>query len=63
MTIKEMYNKGIITLDQCEDLLSRTCFYRPSEYEVRLEGGYVILNIYEQVSNYELELDTHHLGI
>ena len=63
MSIKEMYNRNLITLEVCEDLLNRTCFYKRSEYEVRLEDGKIILDIYEQNSTVEYELDTHHWGI
>ena len=63
MSIKEMYNRNLITLEVCEDLLNRTCFYKRSEYEVRLEDGKIILDIYEHHRTVEYDLDTHHWGI
>ena len=63
MSIKELYNRNLITLEVCEDLLNRTCFYKRSEYDVRLEDCKIILDIYEQNSNVEYDLDTHHWGI
>ena len=57
MDIKELYNKGIITLQQCEDLLNRTAFYKRSEYELRLENGKIILDIFSQPSITKYSLD------
>jgi hypothetical protein len=63
MDIKTLYNKSLITYEICEDVLNRTAFYKPSEYELRLEDGKIILDIFSQPSTTEYDLESHHLGI
>lgn len=60
---KTLYNQSRITLEICEDILNRTCFYRKSEYELRLEEGKIILDIFTQPSVTEYEIFDNHLGI
>jgi hypothetical protein len=63
MDIKTLYNKSLITYEICEDVLNRTAFYKPSEYELRLEDGKIILDIFSQPSTTEYDLESHHIGI
>ena len=63
MDIKTLYNRSLITYEICEDVLNRTAFYKRSEYELRLEDGKIILDIFSQPSTTEYEIDTHHWGI
>lgn len=63
MDIKTLYNKSLITYEICEDVLNRTAFYKPNEYELRLEDGKIILDIFSQPSITEYNIDTHHWGI
>lgn len=63
MDIKELFNQGIITYDVCEDLLNRTCFYKDNEYELRIEQGLLILDIFSQAGNVAYDIDYHHWGI
>ena len=60
---KTLYNQSRITLDICEDILNRTCFYNRSEYELRLEEGRIILDIFSQPSVTEYDIFDNHLGI
>ena len=60
---KTLYNQSRITLEICEDILNRTCFYNRSEYELRLEEGRIILDIFSQPSVTEYEINEYHLGI
>jgi hypothetical protein len=60
---KTLYNQSRITLEICEDILNRTCFYNRSEYELRLEEGRIILDIFSQPSVTEYEIFDNHLGI
>jgi len=60
---KTLYNQSRITLEICEDILNRTCFHRKSEYELRLEEGKIILDIFTQPSVTEYEIFDNHLGI
>ena len=60
---KKLYNQSRITLEICEDILNRTCFYNRSEYELRLEEGRIILDIFSQPSVTEYEIFDNHLGI
>ena len=63
MDIKTLYNKSLITYEICEDVLNRTAFYKPNEYELRLEDGKIILDIFTQPSTTEYETINHHIGI
>jgi hypothetical protein len=60
---KTLYNQSRITLEICEDILNRTCFYNRSEYELRLEEGRIILDIFSQPSVTEYDIFDNHLGI
>lgn len=60
---KTLYNQSRITLEICEDILNRTCFYQKSEYELRLEEGRIILDIFSQPSVTEYDIFDNHLGI
>lgn len=60
---KTLYNQSRITLEICEDILNRTCFYQKSEYELRLEDGRIILDIFSQPSVTEYDIFDNHLGI
>ena len=63
MDIKTLYRKNIATYEICEDVLNRTAFYKPHEYELRLENGKIILEIFTQPSTVEYGIDLHHWGI
>jgi hypothetical protein len=63
MDAKTLYNQSRITLEICEDILNRTCFYNRGEYELRLEEGRIILDIFSQPSVTEYEINEYHLGI
>jgi len=63
MDAKTLYNQSRITLEICEDILNRTCFYNKSEYELRLEEGRIVLDIFSQPSVTEYEINEYHLGI
>lgn len=60
---KTLYNQSRITLEICEDILNRTCFYNKSEYELRLEEGKIVLDIFTQPSVTEYDIFDNHLGI
>lgn len=63
MDIKTLYNKSLITYEICEDVLNRTAFYKRNEYELRLEDGKIILDIFSQPSTTEYDLESNHIGI
>jgi hypothetical protein len=67
MDAKTLYNKSLITYEVCEDVLNRTAnrtaFYKRGEYELRLEDGKIILDIFSQPSTTEYDLQNNHIGI
>ena len=63
MDAKTLYNKSLITYEICEDVLNRTAFYKKDEYELRLEDGKIILDIFSQPSITEYDVDNNHIGI
>jgi len=56
MSESEMFNRGLIPFEVSEKIRNRTCFYKNDEYRLTLEGGKLVLHIFENEKKEYYEL-------